>query len=310
MAAAVETMFYAREAPWHGLGINVEEALTSEEALEKSGLDWNVIQRPIMTSNYTPINGYKANIRDADNAVLGVVSDRYKVVQNEEAFAFTDALLGEGVKYETAGALQGGRRVWMLAKLPEKYIIGGEKIEPFLAFSNSHDGSCAIKVCMTPIRVVCQNTLNLALSGARRTWSTKHTGSIQSKMHEARATLELAHGYMEKLGGEFERLNQIKVTDTKVMDFINALLPCPDDATAVQRKNIEQMRDNVKIRYFEAPDLKVLGKNGYRLINAVSDFATHAKPLRETVAYKDNLFMKVLDGHPLIDKAYALIKAA
>lgn len=310
MAAAVETMFYVRETPWHGLGLNVEESLASEEALEKSGLNWNVLQRPIMTSNYMPINGYKANVRDSDNAVLGVVSDRYKVVQNEEAFAFTDALLGEGVKYETAGSLMGGRRVWMLAKLPEKYIIGGEKIEPYLVFSNSHDGSCAIKVCMTPIRVVCQNTLNLALNGARRTWSAKHTGSIQSKMHEARSTLELAHSYMENLGGEFDRLNQIKISDAKVMDFINEILPCADDATATQRKNVEQLRDDIKIRYFEAPDLKVLGKNAYRLINAVSDFATHAKPLRETASYKDNLFMKVLDGHPLIDKAYSLIKAA
>jgi phage/plasmid-like protein (TIGR03299 family) len=263
-----------------------------------------------MTSSYTPINGYKANIRSTANEVLGVVTDRYKVVQNKEAFEFTDALVGEGVKYETAGSLQNGRRVWMLAKLPEKYIIGGEKIEPFMVFSNGHDGSTAIRVCMTPIRVVCQNTLNLAITGARRSWSAKHTGGIQTKMHEARATLDLAHSYMEKLGGEFDKLSQIKLTDAKVMDFINELLPCNDDATAVQRKNVEQLRDDIKIRYFEAPDLKVLGKNGFRLINAVSDFATHAKPLRETASYKDNLFMKVLDGHPIIDKAYTLIKAA
>jgi len=98
MAANVETMFYTRVAPWHGLGVRVETALSSKEALQASGLDWNVIQRPIMTSAYEPIPGYKANIRDTDNKVLGVVSDRYRVVQNAEAFAFTDALLGEGVK--------------------------------------------------------------------------------------------------------------------------------------------------------------------------------------------------------------------
>ena len=262
-----------------------------EFRLQTAGLDWSVIQRPIYTAERQLIPNYKANVRDSDCEVLGVVTDRYRIVQNHEAFAFTDALLGEGVKYETAGSLQGGRRVWMLAMLPEKYIIGGEKIEPFLVFSNSHDGSAAIKVCMTPIRVVCQNTLNLALNGAKRAWSAKHTSNIQNRMHEARETLGLAHTYMENLAKEFNSLSRIKFTDTKVMEFINELLPCPDDATAVQRKNVNQLRDDMKIRYFEAPDLKVLPKNGYRLINAVSDFATHAKPLRETASYKENLFL-------------------
>lgn len=154
MTANVETMFYTRVAPWHGLGVRVESALSSQEALKASGLDWNVIQRPIMTSAYEPVPGYKANIRDTDNKVLGVVSDRYRVVQNAEAFAFTDALLGEGVKYETAGSLQEGRRIWLLAKLPDRYIIEGEQIEPYLVFSSSHDGSGAIKAAMTPVRVV------------------------------------------------------------------------------------------------------------------------------------------------------------
>lgn len=153
MAANVETMFYTRVAPWHGLGVRVETALSSQEALQASGLDWKVIQRPIMTSAYEPVPGYKANIRDTDNKVLGVVSDRYRVVQNAEAFAFTDALLGEGVRYETAGSLQEGRRIWLLAKLPDRYIIEGEQIEPYLVFSSSHDGSGAIKVAMTPVRV-------------------------------------------------------------------------------------------------------------------------------------------------------------
>lgn len=310
MPAAVESMFYTRVAPWHGLGVRVEETLTSEDALRKSGLDWKVIQRPVMTSDYRPITGYKANIRNSDNTILGVVTDRYSIVQNEEAFAFTDALLGEGVRYETAGSLQGGRRVWMLAKLPDNYIIGGERIEPYLVFSNSHDGSSAIRVCMTPIRVVCQNTLNLALNQAKRTWSSKHTGNVQSRLHEARETLGLAHAYMENLGNEFNNLNRVKLSDTKVMEFINELLPLPDDATAIQKKNIDQIRDDLKIRYFEAPDLKGVGKNGYRFICAVSDFATHAKPLRETASYKENLFLKVMEGHGVIDKAYAMVKAA
>ena len=118
MAANVESMFYVRQAPWHGLGVRVEAAPSSEEALRLSGLDWNVIQQPIKTRGGVEIPGYKANLRDVDNQVLGVVTDRYRVVQNAEAFAFTDALLGEGVKYETAGSLQNGRKIWLSGQAP------------------------------------------------------------------------------------------------------------------------------------------------------------------------------------------------
>jgi phage/plasmid-like protein (TIGR03299 family) len=311
MAHQIETMFYTRTTPWHGLGIKVSEALSSEAALEKSGLDWNVIQQPIYTETGHLIPNYKANVRDKDYSVLGVVSDRYTVVQNIEAFEFTDNLLGEGVRYETAGALQSGKRVWLLAKLPERYIINGEKIEPYLVFSNSHDGSQAITVAMTPIRVVCQNTLNLALRQAKRSWSSKHVGNIQGKLHEAQETLELAHGYMSELGKEIDVLNRIKMTDSKVMEFIhNELAPMPDNATAIQKKNVNQVRDDMVTRFFEAPDLRLLPKTAYRFINAISDHVTHSTPIRQTAAYNENLFMRTMDGLPLLDKAHALVKSA
>lgn len=146
MAANVETMFYVRETPWHGLGVKVASAPKSQEALRLAGLDWKVIQEPIYTGNEEKIEGFKANVRDLDRKVLGVVTDRYKIIQNEEAFAFTDELLGEGVRYETAGSLMGGRKVWLLARLPHEYIITGERISPYLVFSNTHDGSGAVKV--------------------------------------------------------------------------------------------------------------------------------------------------------------------
>jgi len=310
MPANVESMFYVREAPWHSLGVRVESALNSEEALEKSGLNWNVVQRPIMTTGYTPIPGYKANIRDTDNRVLGVVTDRYRVVQNSEAFAFTDALLGEGVRYETAGSLQDGKKIWILAKLPDKYIIEGEQIDPYLVFSSSHDGSGSIKVAMTPVRVVCQNTLNLALGTAKRVWATVHVGDLAAKMNEAHNTLLLAEKYMGSLGMEFSRLSKIKMSDQKVMEYINLLLPMDEDPTDIHRKNITRIREDLKARYFDAPDLKYVGKNAYRFINAVSDFATHAKPLRTTANYQENMFARTIEGNPLIDRAYELVLAA
>ena len=310
MPANVESMFYVRVAPWHGLGVCVEETLNSKEALVAAGLDWRVVQRPLMTSSYDPVLGYKANIRETDNSVLGVVTDRYKVVQNHEAFAFTDALLGEGVRYETAGSLNDGKRIWMLAKLPDKYIMEGEQIEPYLVFSSSHDGSAAIKVCMTPIRVVCQNTLSLAIGNAKRIWSTIHVGDLARKMDDAHNTLLLAEKYMGKLGAEFSRLSKIKMSDSKVMEYIEMLLPMDDNPTDIHRKNVLQIREDMKIRYFDAPDLKHVGKNAYRFVCAVSDFATHAKPLRETANYRENMFAKTIEGNPLIDRAYDMVNAA
>ena len=310
MAANVESMFYVRQAPWHGLGVRVEAAPSSEEALRLSDLDWQVIQQPVMTTEGIPVPGYKANLRDTDHQVLGVVTDRYRVVQNAEAFAFTDGLLGEGVKYETAGSLQNGKKIWLLAKLPDKYIIEGDRIEPYLVFSSSHDGSGSIKVAMTPIRVVCQNTLNLALSSAKRVWSTIHVGDLAGKMDQAHNTLLLAEKYMGQLGMEFSRLSKIRLSDQKVLQYIDQLLPMDNQPTETHRKNITRIREDMKRRYFDAPDLRHVGKNAYRFLNAVSDFATHAKPLRETASYRENLFARTMEGNPLMDKAYEMVLAA
>ena len=310
MAANVESMFYVRETPWHGLGTKVLEAPASKDALQLAGLDWRVLQEPIYTAMEELVDGYKANVRDSDRKVLGVVTDRYRVIQNDEAFAFTDELLGAGVKYETAGSLQGGRKVWLLAHMPHEYIISGERISPYLLFSNTHDGSGAIKVALTPIRVVCQNTLNLALANAKRSWSMIHTGDIKEKMQEAKDTLFMAENYMDELGKEFEALRMKKLTDKQVMEYIEILLPIEDGSTPQQEKNMKRLREDMKIRYFDAPDLQGVGKNAYRFVNAVSDFATHAEPLRRTANYKENLFSRTVDGNPMIDKAYQMVSAA
>ena len=244
MAANVETMFSVREKPWHGLGKIVMEAPTSKDALRLAGLDWNVVQEPIYTEFNEVVEGYKANVRDSDRKVLGVVSDRYKVVQNADAFSFTDELLGKGVRYETAGSLQEGRKVWLLARLPREYIIGGERISPYLVFSNTHDGSGSVKVAVTPVRVVCNNTLNLALDTASRSFSMVHTGNIQDKIQEAKDTLFMAESYMDCLGAEFEQLRRQKMTDAQIKEFMELLLPIEKDSTQIQSKNILRLRED------------------------------------------------------------------
>ena len=311
MAANVESMFYTRTKPWHGLGVQVQEAPESKDALRLAGLDWKVYQREVYTDSGIRIDGYRANVRNTDNRVLGVVTERYKIVQNEEAFAFTDALLGKGVRYETAGSLQDGRKVWLLARLPKEYIISGEQISPYLVFSNSHDGSAAVRVAVTPIRVVCNNTLNLALSTAKRSWAMVHTGNIKGKIHEAQETLLMAETYMNKLGKEFETLKRQNLSDRQIKEYIELLLPLEKTTSLVTAKNVKKLRDDLRARYYDAPDLQdVGGNNAYRFINAVSDFATHNEPLRRTTNYKENLFMRTMDGNPMIDRAYQIVKAA
>lgn len=152
--------------------------------------------------------------------------------------------------------------------------------------------------------------MNLALSTAKRSWSMIHTGNIKGKLQEARNTLILAETYMDSLGREFEELRKKKLTDKQVMEYIEILLPLEDNATPQQTKNVRRLQEDMKLRYFEAPDLKDVGKNAYRFINAVSDFATHAEPLRKTANYKENMFARTIEGNPLIDKAYQMMKAA
>lgn len=310
MAHEIETMFYTRETPWHGLGVRVSESPASRDALQLAGLAWKVNQEPVFTQDDSVIAGYRANVRDSDRKVLGIVTDRYKVIQNTEAFEFTDGLLGEGVRYETAGSLQGGRKVWLLAHLPNDYIIFGEKISPYLVFSNTHDGSGSVKVAITPIRVVCSNTLNLALSTAKRSFSMMHTKNIKEKMKEAKDTLFMADQYMQSLGREFEKLRKKSLTDQQVKDFIEELIPVEDESSAIHVKNVRRLREGLAARYYDAPDLMDVGKNAYRFVNACSDFATHAKPLRQTANYREKLFDRTIEGHPFIDKAYQMVKAA
>src|SRR5699024_11536887 len=126
-----------------------------------------------------------------------------------------------GVFYDPDGPLEGWRIVWLLARLPEKYIIAGDEMAPFLVVLNGYVGSAGVKVAMPPIRVVCQNTLNLALGQAKRIWSTRHTENVMSRVQEARDTILMANDYMRELGKEVHTLTGIKLSDRKVMEFMN-----------------------------------------------------------------------------------------
>lgn len=295
MSANVETMFYAGVKPWHQLGVKVDEALSSQQAIKMAGLDWTVDAQPIQVVGGQVIDGMKANVRSSDHKVLGVVSDRYKIVQNADAFAFTDILLGEGVKYETAGSLSSGKRVWLLAKM-ETSKVCGDDVDPYLVFTNSHDGSGAVKVAVTPIRVVCQNTLTLALSTAKRTWSTKHCGDIQGKMDDARNTLGFAASYMENLKEEADKLTQVVVLAPQFADFLMKMFPTNSKMSERQVANVENQRKAVAEIYNHKDDIQKFHGTAYGVLNAIADHLPHMIPSRITSSYRENNFMNIVDG--------------
>lgn len=301
MSANVVTMFSTRETPWHGLGTIVENAPTSEDAIIYAGLNWEVMQKRLITEDAIPVPNNFANVKSDDGQVLGVVGKRYQIVQNVDAFKFTDSLLGEGVTYETAGSLNDNKTIWLLAKLPDKYTILGEKVDPYIVFTNTHDGSGAVKVAMTPVRVVCQNTLNMALSSAKRTWSARHVGSIDAKLREAEQTLQFANEYMTAINDTFEDLYKIKLSDFEVRSILNKVVPINEDMGKSQQDNNKVIRDDILYRFKNAPDLRELEYTGARLIQAVADTTSHIEPFRRTKNYEENRFKNTIAGNDLLD---------
>ena len=307
MSAEVESMFSARVKPWHGLGEVVEGTLTSADAIKKAGLDWKVISTPLYTDSGMEIPNYKANIRETDNKVLGVVSDRYQVVQNQDAFDFTDAMIGEGCQYETAGSLFGGKKIFLLAKTDTVKILDDE-VEPYMCFTNNHDGFGSIRCCMTPVRVVCNNTLNLALSKAKRIWSTNHVGDLSTKLEEAKYTLGMANHYMEELAKEADVLAHTKMGEDDVAKILNELFPVNPEDSDRKKRNIEEVKNNFYVCMF-APDILKFKGTAWQMVNAMSDFATHTAPKRATETYQEKNFDRVLNGHAMIDQVYSRIQA-
>lgn len=303
MAANVETMFSVRETPWHGLGTIVQEAPTSADALTLAGLDWRVRQEPVVYKEQE--SGYYMNIRSTDDKVLGVVGGRYKPVQNIDAFDFVDGLVGEGVTYETAGSLSSGKRIWLLAKMPTTKILDDE-VEPYMCLTNSHDGFGSLKVCMTPVRVVCQNTLNLALRGAKRNWNGRHTNSIENKMSAARETLGLAKDYMSSLADTAQELYKIKIAPRDFTAMQDKLFPITAEMS--KRKEEAQVLLREQLQHaWQMDDLGSIKGTAWGFMNAVADMTTHKPPIRRTENYKENTFMYVIDAPTILDQAFKMV---
>lgn len=317
MSANVESMFYTsneanqRFVPWHGMGTPVNECLTSKDAIIMAGLDWEVENYDIFDHNGNKIPNYKANTRTKDDLVLGIVSDKYKIVQNTDAFEFTDSLVADKnnhVEYEIAGSLRDGRTIWLLAKLPSQIVVG-DQVDPYVCFTNSHDGTGAIKVCCTPIRVVCNNTLNFALKTAKRSWSARHMGDIFSKLAEAKHTLGLANEYMVALSKNANDLATQKFTRDEFTKVIDAMYPV-DYANDSKRKidNTEYIKAAL-LNCYNAADLNNFRDTKYGAMMAVTDMVAHTAPNRMTSKWNENNWGKIMTGHPVVDEFYRRIAA-
>jgi len=291
--------FYAGKVPWHGLGVRLPDLATSEQAIQAAGIDYTVETQPVVTEGGIAIPQAKAVIRTDANVSLGVVGNRYQLIQNREAFGFFDSIVGEGKAiYETAGALGKGERVWILAKLPGDLVIENDvqdTTEKYLLFINSHDGTSACRMFYTPVRVVCQNTLNMALSGreAAESVSIRHSGNVQAKVVEARRILGLANAHYQKLEEQANWLASLPMDSVLFKGYLDALYPIADDVTDRVRKNVVEERGNITA-IFE----RERGRSRWHAANAVIEHVDHHKRFRGDTDRKvlEGRFKNVLMG--------------
>lgn len=228
------SFFSVNEKPWHGLGQIVTEYPASKQALEYAGLNFGVEKRELFTLNKTndttdlKVSEYYATVRTDTQAVLGVVGKQYEVVQNEDAFQFFDAIVqGEGILYETAGALGKGERIFITAKLPNYIKVGKEDlIEQYLFLTTSHDGSGSIMAAFTPVRIVCKNTLNAAMRNKSNSIKIRHTANAKDRLEQAHELMGITNQLSAAMETLLNSWTKVRITDEAVLKLIQlALVP-------------------------------------------------------------------------------------
>jgi len=227
------SFFSVNEKAWHGLGTIVQDYPTSAEALQFAGLDYRVEKRKLFTLDNADlisksVPDYYATIRTDNENVLGVVGKDYEVVQNTDAFNFFDAIVGgDGIQYETAGALGKGERIFITAKLPNYIKVGKDDlIEQYLFLTTSHDGFGSITAAFTPIRIVCNNTLNAALQNHSNAIKIRHTVNAKERLETAHRLMGITNKLSSELESIFNRWTKVRINDTEVKKLIQlAMVP-------------------------------------------------------------------------------------
>ena len=310
-------MFEGRENFAAGQGTSVLGAKDIDTVAKLAGMTYKGIMVPTYIKAPTDMgddilvpDSYAIVRDDNPKAILcKSVSGQYKILQNDEAFAMVADLAGEGMIFETAGYFGNGERSWILGKLPETYNILGDEVVVYIVMMNSFDGTCAVKFAITPIRVWCSNTLNMALKTAERKISLVHKRSITSRIEEVRMVLGLTDTYMASLNKQMETLAKVKLSPITLEKIVlpNLIKIDEDKMSARQIETRMEQRAELRYRYLNAPDLSEMPKTGYRFINAVADYVDHTEPGRETKNWRANRFKDQIEGNKLLDEAAKIL---
>ena len=307
MASNVETMMYTGETPWHGLGTKVDEAPDSATAIKMAGLDWEVTQENVRVGRNV-VDGYKANVRSSDHSVLGITTDKYTIVQNKDAFALTDAMIGAGCKYETAGSLKDGKIVWLLALTDQRKILGDD-VNQYLTFVNGFDGKTPVKVFDTSTRVVCANTLQLALSEAKRVWTFEHTNGVHDRLREFQITMTNARKYMDSLEKFAEELHKKTISQRQLDEILSQVYGDEQEFKdqKLKQDRIVRLKKRVIDVYNDTDDLQNHRGNAWGLFNAFADVAGHGTPTNNKGEVRERRFLSYIDGNKLLASAQRAI---
>jgi phage/plasmid-like protein (TIGR03299 family) len=290
----VETMFYTGADPWHRIGTKLDNPATAEEAITAAGLDWEVEPVPtfIMGAEEThgsthriPTGGYAIVRKDNGTIFTSGLSSRYQPLQNSDAFKFFDAVVGAGEAiYHTAGSLNNGRIVWILAKMNGDLGLEGDAAEKYIMLSNSHDGTRAIDMRFCVKRVVCMNTFKMAMGGNELNTRLRHTGNVMNKVNQTRDLLGLGDAYFANFMNGMNRLVETKLSDNlveKYFEDVVAFNPKNPDAEVTTRKRA--IVDEIIGLYHgggRGSDLVTARGTAWGAFNAVSQYLEHERPIR------------------------------
>jgi phage/plasmid-like protein (TIGR03299 family) len=309
-------MVYTGEVPWHGLGTKVADAMTAKEALAMAGLNWKVLERPVAIQqadgSFERTSEFKALLRGDNQRLLHVARRTYHPLQNELAFKFADEIVDSGdAKYVTAGAIDGGKKIWMLMELSRcKVAIAGDEILPYFLFHNAHDGTSMVRGTLSETRVVCWNTLSAALATADVAgtgFSLRHTKNITANVKNARASLGLILKGHDELIAKCQTMAKQSFTDAQHAAYVEEVLPAPAKAGDEALANLRERR---KTAVRLAHEGKGNGRTGVRgtwwaAYNGVTEILDHSGAWRSN----ENRMKDIVLGGRAVQKVVALESA-
>jgi phage/plasmid-like protein (TIGR03299 family) len=274
----MERIYVDRTTTWHAIGKDVQECKDMEQVLKASGLDYTVTKEPIFNFdgvNYGRIPNRFVTTR-SDGHTYDVVSDKFEIIQNTDAFDFVN-YMGDELSFEKAGETASGM-VYIIGKLPEVNILG-DAFTPHVIFRNGFNGKVKITAAICPLRLVCQNQFNFAFKNTQNTMTIRHVANAESKLIEARETLKLSADYMAELNNMAEHFAGMKISGDRAERIVKYLFPIPEDTTInpFKKKSLEEARARFQ-RAIDADDNANFKGTAWGLINAYTDFITHKEP--------------------------------